>query len=72
MKKDFNHDKVITILLMIVAVLLIVNLSISFKHISGYEAQRQSGNDRWKEIEAILQEYDMRIKDIEGRIIRGE
>lgn len=72
MKKDFNHDKVITILLMIVAVLLIVNLSISFKHISGYEAQRQSGNDRWKEVEAILQEYDMRIKDIEGRIIREE
>ena len=72
MKKDFNHDKVITILLMTVAVLLIVNLSISFKHISGYEAQRQSGNDRWKEVEAILQEYDMRIKDIEGRIIRGE
>lgn len=72
MKKDFNHDKVITILLMIVAVLLIVNLSISFKHISRYEAQRQSGNARWKEAEAILQEYDMRIKDIEGRIIRGE
>ena len=72
MKKDFNHDKVITILLMIVAVLLIVNLSISFKHISGYEAQRQSGNARWKGVEAILQEYDMRIKDIEGRIIRGE
>lgn len=72
MKKDFNHDKVITILLMIVAVLLIVNLSISFKHISGYEAQRQSGDNRWKQVEAILNEYDARIRDIEGKIIRGE
>lgn len=70
--KEVNHDKIIIVLLMVVSTLLIVNLYISLNHINGYEAQRQSGDNRWKQVEAILNEYDARIRDIEGKIIRGE
>ena len=67
-----NHDKAITILLIIVSILLIFNLYISINHIVSYDEQRQTGNNKWHEVETILKDYDNRIRDIEKQLCKGE
>lgn len=68
MEQKSNHEKVIMILLIIVSVLLIANLFISLDHINKYQIQKQTGDNKWRQVRETLDSYDNRIESLERRL----
>lgn len=66
--KKVNHEKVIISLLILVSVLLVFNLFLSLNHINKYQIQKETGNEKWRQVELTLKNYDNRIENIERRI----
>ena len=66
-----NLDKInkfIIIFAVIVVVLLIGNLIMSIRHISQFNSIRNSGNDRWFQVEDRIKIYENKVDELE-RII---
>ena len=66
-----NLDKInkfIIIFAAIVMVLLIGNLIMSIRHISQFNSIRNSGNDRWFQVEDRIKIYENKVDELE-RII---
>lgn len=61
-------NKFIIIFAVIVMVLLIGNLIMSIKHISQFNSVRNSGNDRWFQVEDRIKMYENKVDELE-RII---
>ena len=60
-----NIDKALIIITIIIMVLLIGNLIISIKHISQFNSIRNSGNDRWFQVEDRIKIYENKVDQLE-------
>lgn len=60
-----KKDKVTPILLAIVLILLIGEFVYSIYHQTIFQDKVEDGNVRWKQVEEILNEYDIRIDELE-------
>lgn len=61
-------NKFIIIFAVIVMILLIGNLIMSVRHISQFNSIRNSGNDRWFQVEDRIKIYENKVDELE-RII---
>ena len=58
-------NKMLIIITIIIMVLLIGNLIISIKHISQFNSIRNSGNDRWFQVEDRIKMYENKVNELE-------
>lgn len=58
-------NKMLIIITIIIMVLLIGNLIISIKHISQFNSIRNSGNDRWFQVEDRIKIYENKVNQLE-------
>lgn len=65
-----NINKALIIITIIIMVLLIGNLVISIKHIGQFNSIRNSGNDRWFQVEDRIKLYENKVDELE-RIIKN-
>lgn len=63
-----NVDKALVIITVIIMVLLIGNLIISIRHISQFNSIRNSGNDRWFQVEDRIKAYEHKVDQLEEQI----
>ena len=67
-KKLDNIDKALIIITVIIMVLLIGNLIMSIRHISQFNSIRNSGNDRWFQVEERIITYEHKVDQLEKDI----
>ncbi len=60
-----NINKALIIITIIIMVLLIGNLVISIKHIGQFNSIRNSGNDRWFQVEDRIKIYENKVDQLE-------
>ena len=58
-------NKMLIIITIIIMVLLIGNLIISIKHIGQFNSIRNSGNDRWFQVEDRIKMYENKVNELE-------
>ena len=63
-----NVDKALVIITVIIMVLLIGNLIVSIRHISQFNSIRNSGNNRWFQVEERIVMYEHKIDQLEEQI----
>lgn len=63
-----NVDKALVIITVIIMVLLIGNLIISIRHIGQFNSIRNSGNDRWFQVEERIITYEHKVDQLEKEI----
>ena len=61
-------DKALIIITVIIMVLLAGNMVISIKHISQFNSIRNSGNDRWFQVEERIIMYEHKVEQLEEQI----
>ena len=67
--KELNNiDRMFIIITFIIRVLLIGNLIISIRHISQFNSIRNSGNDRWFQVEERIVMYEHKVDQLEEQI----
>ena len=67
--KELNNiDKALIIITIIIMVLLIGNLIMSIRHISQFNSIRNSGNDRWFQVEERIIMYEHKVDQLEEQI----
>lgn len=67
-KKLDNIDKTLIIITAIIMVLLVGNLIISIRHISQFNSIRNSGNDRWFQVEERIIMYEDKVDQLEEQL----
>lgn len=65
-----NINKALIIITIIIMVLLIGNLIMSVRHISQFNSVRNSGNDRWFQVEDRIKLYENKVDELE-KIIKN-
>lgn len=65
-----NINKALIIITIIIMILLIGNLIMSIRHISQFNFIRNSGNDRWFQVEDRIKLYENKVDELE-RIIKN-
>ena len=63
-----NVDKALVIITVIIMVLLVGNLIISIRHISQFNNVRNSGDDRWLQVEERIITYEHKVDQLEKEI----
>ena len=58
-------NKMLIIITIIIMVLLIGNLIVSIRHISQFNSIRNSGNDRWFQVEDRIKIYENKVDQLE-------
>lgn len=67
--KELNNiDKTLIIITFIIMILLVGNLIISIRHISQFNSVKNSGNNRWFQIEERILMYEHKIDQLENTI----
>lgn len=67
--KELNNvDKILIISTIIIIILLIGNLIMSIRHISQFNAIRDSGNDRWFQVEERIIMYENKVDRLEEMV----
>ena len=61
-------DKITAIFTLIIIILLAIQIYIETINITIFNDRVNDGNDRWHEVETILEEYDNKIKCLETQI----
>ena len=61
-------NKMLIIITIIIMVLLAGNMVISIKHISQFNSIRNSGNDRWFQVEDRIKIYENKVDQLEETI----
>lgn len=65
-----NINKMLIIITIVIMILLVGNLIISIKHISQFNSVRNSGNDRWFQVEDRIKLYENKVDKLE-KIIKN-
>lgn len=63
-----NIDKALIIITIIIMILLVINLIVSTKHICQFETVKNSGNERWFQVEERIVMYEHKINQLENMI----
>ena len=67
--KELNKiDKALIIITVVIMILLAGNMVISIKHISQFNSVRNSGNDRWFQVEDRIKAYEHKVDQLEEQI----
>lgn len=61
-------NKMLIIITIIIMILLAGNMVISIKHISQFNSIRNSGNDRWFQVEDRIKIYENKVNQLEETI----
>ncbi len=64
-KKLDNINKTLIIITIIIMILLAGNMIMSIKHISQFNSIRNSGNDRWFQVEDRIKLYENKVNELE-------
>lgn len=65
-----KKDKVVVAGLIIVLVFIAVNIFSTIHTMSDYEQRKQSGNDRWKQVENRILETENKVNYLEKEIMQ--
>lgn len=60
-----NINKMLIIITCIIMILLLGNLVMSIRHISQFNIVRNSGNDRWFQVEDRIKMYENKVDELE-------
>jgi len=63
-----KKDKVIVIGLIFVLVFIIANVFTTLNTMSDYEARKESGNERWKQVENRILQTEEKVNTLEKEI----
>lgn len=63
-----NINKTLIIITIIIMILLAGNMIVSIKHISQFNSIRNSGNDRWFQVEDRIKLYENKVDELEKTI----
>lgn len=63
-----RKDKFIIVGLILVLVFIAINIVSTINTMSDYEARKQSGNDRWKQVEERILETENKVNILEREI----
>ena len=65
-----NINKMLIIITIVIMILLVGNLIMSIRHISQFNSIRNSGNDRWFQVEDRIKLYENKVDKLE-KIIKN-
>ncbi len=68
MKNLEKRDKAVVIGLILVLIFIIINIFSTLHTMSDYEARKESGNDRWKQVENRILQTEDKINSLEEEI----
>lgn len=60
-----NINKILIIITLVIMILLAGNMIVSMKHISQFNSIRNSGNDRWFQVEEKIIMYEQKVDKLE-------
>lgn len=60
-----NINKTLIIITLVIMILLVGNLIMSIRHISQFNSVRNSGNDRWFQVEDRIKLYENKVNELE-------
>lgn len=63
-----RKDKVIVVGLVIVLAFILINIISTFNTMSDYEARKESGNERWKQVENRILQTEEKVQQLEEEI----
>ena len=63
-----RKDKVVVAGLILVLVFIIINIFSTIHTMEDYEARKQSGNDRWKQVENRILQTEEKVNILEKEI----
>lgn len=63
-----RKDRVIVIGLILVLIFIIINIFSTLNTMSDYEQRKESGNDRWKQVENRILQTEEKVNKLEGEI----
>lgn len=63
-----KRDKVMIIGLILILVFIVINIFSTIHTMSDYEARKQSGNDRWLQVENRILQTEQKVDRLEGEI----
>lgn len=67
--KELNSiDRTLIIITIVIMILLTWNLIVSIRHIGQFDAIRNSGNDRWFQVEERIVNYEKKVDQLEEAI----
>lgn len=58
---DENRNKKIVTVLLGILILLFLNLGYNVWHLYSYQIQRESGNEKWKQVEERIHEIETKV-----------
>ena len=63
-----KKDKVVVVGLVLVLIFIIVNIISTLHTMSDYEQRKESGNDRWKQVENRILQTEEKVNTLEDEI----
>lgn len=67
--KELNSiDRTLIIITIVIMILLTWNLIVSIRHIGQFNSIRNSGNDRWFQVEDRIKMYENKVDQLEEQI----
>ncbi len=69
MKELEKRDKVFVVGLILVLIFIIINIFSTLHTMSDYEQRKESGNDRWKQVENRILQTEEKVNSLEEEIV---
>ena len=63
-----RKDKVVVAGLVLVLIFIIINIFSTVNTMSDYEARKESGNERWKQVENRILQTEEKVQQLEEEI----
>lgn len=63
-----KKDKVVVAGLVLVLIFIIINIFSTVNTMSDYEARKESGNERWKQVENRILQIEEKVNSLEEEI----
>lgn len=63
-----KKDKVVVAGLVLVLIFIIINIFSTVNTMSDYEARKESGNERWKQVENRILQTEEKVQQLEEEI----
>ena len=71
MKELEKRDKVVVVGLILVLIFIIINIFSTLHTMSDYEQRKESGNDRWKQVENRILQTEEKVNRLEEELMNG-
>lgn len=71
MKELEKRDKVVVVGLIIVLLFIIINIISTVHTMYDYESRKESGNNRWKQVENRILQTEEKVNRLEEELMNG-